>query len=190
MNINDIDDLYEEWVDQINSNPLTTSRLSEFIEVININQNIVNNIYNIRRFLEINDTVDDMVDDIDDIPIYNHNVNPVGFNLLHSNMINTIFGLFLEGTINEVYNNETYEDVKVTLTEDQFKKFCKINMSNENVDKFTGKDCNICMEEYKLEDSIVELSCKHLYHESCIKNWLCNEKISCPVCRKDMRESI
>ncbi|KAI0492300.1 hypothetical protein KFK09_026570 [Dendrobium nobile] len=42
--------------------------------------------------------------------------------------------------------------------------------------------CTICQEEIKLEKNIAILSCNHIYHVGCIKNWLMI-KNECAVCR-------
>lgn len=145
-----------------------------------INENIINNIYNIRRqysniFIEEETNLFENQYEID-----NTNAN---FNRMHSNMINIIFGLFLDNT----FNNNDLEDVKVTLTKSEFKKFKRIFLTTNNINDYSNKECNICMEEYKLKNTLISLSCKHLFHKKCIQNWLCNEKVSCPICRKDMR---
>lgn len=152
-----------------------------------INQNIINNIHNIRRqynnnFLEQETLFDDYNLNLfgNDYEIDNTNTN---FNRMHSSMINIIFGLFLDNT----FNNHDFEDVKVTLTKSEFNKFKRISLTNNNINDYSNKECNICMEEYKLKNTLISLPCKHLFHKKCIQNWLCNEKVSCPICRKDMR---
>ncbi|NDC95364.1 E3 ubiquitin protein ligase [bacterium] len=76
-------------------------------------------------------------------------------------------------------------DVKVTLTEEQFNNFPQISAkeTHEGV-------CNICMDAYTSTDTLTVLPCKHLFHVHCIHDWLCKEKVTCPVCRKDTRDSI
>ncbi|KDP34535.1 hypothetical protein JCGZ_11085 [Jatropha curcas] len=47
--------------------------------------------------------------------------------------------------------------------------------------------CCICLEEYKEGDKCKILSkCKHLYHDSCIEEWLLKGR-NCPVCRDSVR---
>ena len=44
------------------------------------------------------------------------------------------------------------------------------------------KECTICKEDYKTEEKLIELPCKHTFHEDCILPWL-NIHSSCPTCR-------
>jgi hypothetical protein len=105
-------------------------------------------------------------------------------------LINNLFGILLEGTENYNDNDTNFDDVKVTLTKEQFDTLpCEIiNSDNENV--YKTLECNICMDEYKQDDKVVKLFCKHYFHKDCIKNWLCDERVTCPICRKDIRETL
>lgn len=81
------------------------------------------------------------------------------------------------------------EDVKITLTDDEFDKFSVINLNEQELQNFYTKCCCICLENYKLYDSIVIIKCKHIFHKHCIYSWLCNQSVNCPVCRTDNRVS-
>ena len=181
--MDDFDEIYDEWVDAVNSRPLTSSRLDEVSDVININTQIINRIYSIRRYLEISES--------DNIRYHPYRRTT---NMFNSTLINNLFGILLEGTnldTNLDTNYDTnYDDIKVTLTKEQFDTLpCEIvNSDNENT--YKTLECNICMDEYKQDDSVVKLFCKHYFHKDCIKNWLCNERVTCPVCRKDIRETL
>lgn len=209
--------LFDEIFDIINSQPLTTSRFNEFEDTIQLNQQIINNMYNIRRFLtaEENNNINDLEDTTSDIQenIFNNIFGQQGaFNndfVRQQSAFNNEGGAFdfvrqqgafnnEGGTfINDIYNilNETFnqtleqefEDVKVTLTPEQFSKFKKLIITNENLEQYSNKPCNICIETYKEDDEITFLLCNHFFHTNCIQNWLCSEKISCPVCRADTR---
>ena len=53
-----------------------------------------------------------------------------------------------------------------------------------NNSKFIGEEtCTICLDESN--EDLVELTCKHIFHKSCIDEW---NKIQnhCPNCRNDM----
>lgn len=47
-------------------------------------------------------------------------------------------------------------------------------------------ECSICLTQFNQSDDIVELSCKHTFHRSCVLRWF-REKTDCPVCRKSAR---
>ncbi|CUM62893.1 uncharacterized protein PRCAT00000452001 [Priceomyces carsonii] len=43
--------------------------------------------------------------------------------------------------------------------------------------------CSICLEKFvPLQSRVLLLDCKHLYHETCLSNWLINFRRSCPLC--------
>jgi len=44
-------------------------------------------------------------------------------------------------------------------------------------------ECPICLEKFNKNEKIIELSCKHNYHDKCIKEWMNNNNNSCPNCR-------
>jgi hypothetical protein len=190
--MDDFDSFYDEWVDTIvNTQPLTSSRLEEFTDVININQQLVNRIYSIRRHLEIENS-----------NLYNYtntntntNTNTLRRDILsstpifNSSLINNLFGILLEETEN-FNTTQDFEDVKVTLTQEQFDKLPFEIVNLNNVNTYKKLECNICMDEYQKDDKVIKLSCKHYFHTDCIKNWLCNERVTCPICRKDIRETL
>ncbi|KAG0353166.1 hypothetical protein BC939DRAFT_455880 [Gamsiella multidivaricata] len=47
-------------------------------------------------------------------------------------------------------------------------------------------ECVICLEDYKDEDELRVLPCRHEYHVACIDNWLTNRKKYCPICKRDI----
>jgi hypothetical protein len=157
----------DELFDIINAQPLTTSRFSEFEETIQLNQQIINNIYSIRRHFE-----SEYLEPEQDV-YYEE--------IIQNTFINDIFNIF--------NNEQEFEDVKVTLTLEQFSKLKNEKITNENIDRYCSKPCNICMDNYNIDDEITFLLCNHCFHTNCIKHWLCNEKVSCPVCRKDNRQT-
>ena len=226
----DFDELYEEWVDHVNLQPLTTNRIDELSDIINVNQQIINRIYSIRRHLEMTDDDDETFDqDYNLNNVFNNvfgdsfsnntytnttrnfnnlNTNVVdnsanienqlisnlfnntglvgrGENMFGNSIVSRLFSVLLEGDI----NIDNMEDVKVTLTKEQFDKLFSETVQENNKQNYES-ECNICMDEYKLKDVVVKLGCKHLFHKDCIYNWLCNERVTCPVCRKDTRDDL
>lgn len=47
--------------------------------------------------------------------------------------------------------------------------------------------CPICIEDYDKDSFISIISCNHIYHTDCIKEW-CKYKQECAVCRKKVDE--
>ncbi|KAF9111653.1 hypothetical protein BGX27_004633 [Mortierella sp. AM989] len=49
-------------------------------------------------------------------------------------------------------------------------------------EKEANTECSVCKDEFTMEDTLLQLPCKHVFHEDCIKPWL---KVSgtCPTCR-------
>lgn len=76
--------------------------------------------------------------------------------------------------IGEDIRNTTSEEIKKTLTEDQF------NQLNFNQDL---SNCCICMENKKLN---VQLKCNHTFCKMCIKKWLTEKSNTCPTCRTEV----
>ena len=51
----------------------------------------------------------------------------------------------------------------------------------------TDKNCCICLSDFKADDNVSVLSCKHLFHHDCIVEWSMY-KINCPVCRENLKQ--
>lgn len=203
--MDDFEEVYDEWVDNIiNTQPLTTSRLADFGNVIDVNQRIVNHIYSIRRHLELDDLDNTQNDRWLNRTSNNRNNrfhpyrrqqprdsdynNRSFFDILSSSLEEGLLEMMLQESNDDT--TTTFDDVKVTLDKEEFNKLkCEV-INLDNMDSYKLRECNICIEEYKKDDEVIELSCKHYFHKECIKNWLCDEKVTCPVCRKDIRESV
>jgi len=77
-----------------------------------------------------------------------------------------------------------YEDVKITLNEEEFDNIETIhyeNLNNNSID-----ECLICTEQFVQNDIIKKIKCNHLFHTHCIKPWLCEESNKCPICRVEV----
>lgn len=95
----------------------------------------------------------------------------------------TNFNNFMEQNLNDL------EDVKVTLSEEDFNKLDVIE--DENL--IENKQCNICLEDLTKDElkshNLIQLKCNHIYHNMCIKEWLTKQSTKCPMCRKCCRTS-
>ncbi|EPS43461.1 hypothetical protein H072_2510 [Dactylellina haptotyla CBS 200.50] len=65
-------------------------------------------------------------------------------------------------------------------SEENIKNLPKVHVSQAEVDE--GTECVICQDEYKVDEEVVKLPCKHIYHEECVKRWL-ETHDACPICR-------
>ncbi len=90
--------------------------------------------------------------------------------ILHPLMLALAHGLIL----GEDIRNTTTEEIKKTLTEDQFNQ---LNFNKEL------SNCCICMENKKLN---VQLNCGHTFCKTCIKKWLTEKSNTCPTCRTEV----
>jgi hypothetical protein len=45
--------------------------------------------------------------------------------------------------------------------------------------------CSICIEEYRVQDKLIQLPCQHIFHYSCSRPWL-DTKNTCPSCRFEL----
>ena len=62
----------------------------------------------------------------------------------------------------------------------------RLNSTDE--DKLLN-ECSICLEQYVKNEKVIELQCKHTYHEKCIKEWIDTNNASnnsCPICRESI----
>ncbi|KAB2082347.1 hypothetical protein ERO13_A05G183550v2 [Gossypium hirsutum] len=86
-------------------------------------------------------------------------------------------------TFNEVIRNE--------LSKDSMAKIPKTRITEQNVwDSFRNRiSCSICLEDFTPGEIAHSLPhCHHMFHTSCIKQWLMQHK-SCPLCRRKFRSS-
>ena len=59
----------------------------------------------------------------------------------------------------------------------KYKKITKCNI---------GQECSICLEQFKENQFVRTLNCKHVYHKKCIDKWINKyKKFHCPTCRKN-----
>lgn len=212
----DLDILFDQFVDEVNDIPFTI--YSENDPSFQLNQRVVNNIYLLRRSLDLDrhqlrrqllapeimynspPTNTPIEQNIEERPrnfIYSRRnaITPENDSLwvtdfsrrITDNLLNSFFTNFNDFVEEQFQNYNDLEDVKVTLSEDEFNKL------ESTVDESLLQDnlsCNICLEEINKEDSLIKLKCNHIYHKNCIKEWLTKQSTKCPNCRFCCREPV
>ena len=46
--------------------------------------------------------------------------------------------------------------------------------------------CSVCLEAYKVEESVTTTPCGHKFHLDCLLQWIDEDKITCPLCRANL----
>lgn len=52
----------------------------------------------------------------------------------------------------------------------------------KDINKFSIKDCRICLQEFKNGDRYIILPCIHFFHANCVKTWM-EKNNTCPICK-------
>jgi hypothetical protein len=119
-----------------------------------------------------------------------------------NDILNNIFGgdrllQTLITTVNEYNDTEEDDDdwleekVIVSLSESEFERFKEFTYTDELLQNKLGGTkgvCLVCLEDYKLNDTLIELNCGDYYHKDCIKMWLLKNSVNCPNCNIDQRQ--
>jgi len=53
------------------------------------------------------------------------------------------------------------------------------NAENEN------EECSLCLEEFQTGEELLQLPCRHLFHESCVSPWF-RRSLTCPLCKFEL----
>ena len=75
------------------------------------------------------------------------------------------------------------EDVKVGLSADLM---CFIRCDAAGA-AACGERCPVCITDVQMEEQIMTLPCRHVYHEECLRPWLAENK-RCPTCKVELTE--
>ncbi|NBU34170.1 hypothetical protein EB118_04895 [bacterium] len=178
-------DTFTRFMDTINEHVPLTSTTSDYSREMQINRRILEYVNNITEYLQApQPQVENEIIRVNGTPNVIGSTNevrsPSVIDYLGSPNNLFLLELFFGSNIGDL------EDVKVTLTPEQFNKLDQLTVGSESASDV----CNICMDNYTESPSATILpKCKHMFHTECIRNWLCKEKVTCPVCRCDVRES-
>jgi hypothetical protein len=184
-NIYNDDSIFDNFIEEINSINFNQYQESNTYdqEQTNMNHNIIENLYFIRQSISFN------IQRRQRETRERHErherrerleLEQMRLNNTISDTISNLFTIFME----DHFNEDIGEDVKITLSEAEFNNLSTILGP---VDEEKLKECNICLEQITPNDKLVVLKCDHIYHKHCIKEWLCNQSTKCCVCRFDQR---
>ncbi|KAF9909197.1 hypothetical protein EC991_008958 [Linnemannia zychae] len=86
----------------------------------------------------------------------------------------------LDDIITQMMELQNRQHGPVGATDEIINAIPKHTLTDEELDAKT--ECSVCKDEFAKEDNLLQLPCKHIFHEDCIKPWL---KVSgtCPTCR-------
>ena len=93
----------------------------------------------------------------------------------------------------EVYSEFEVEDDDVALnifapppaTRETIESIPFLKITQQHVED--GTNCNVCFEEYFVDEAVNILPCLHMFHSYCIIEWLSMHN-SCPLCRTSLDE--
>ncbi|KAF2548841.1 hypothetical protein F2Q70_00023398 [Brassica cretica] len=91
--------------------------------------------------------------------------------------------LALSDHIGTVKTGISGEDVEGLLKR-RTSLWTRINLEEAPSTDLETDSCTICQENYKNQDKVAALDCRHQYHAECLKKWLVIKNI-CPVCKSE-----
>ena len=115
-----------------------------------------------------------------------------------SSLLDAIFGLLrdrnteesnMESIINMIMANDNNRYGNPPASKEVVNSLEKVKIDEENL-KLLRKNsncenCSVCKDDFELDQQIVNLPCKHVFHEDCLSPWL-TERNSCPTCRYEL----
>ena len=206
----DIDNLFDTFVENINTIPFNEIDEYSTDPIFMLNQNIINNAYLLRRSFELNANTSNINANNRNANTNNANANNRNANAnTNANNINantnnilnealyvntptydifsSLFTNFNDFIEEQIRLQEELEDVKITISDEDFKRLNTIIL-DESVLK--NSQCSICLENMLLSDKLIILKCNHIYHNNCLKQWVTNNSSKCCVCRFDIRDEL
>lgn len=174
---------------EVIENSLKVSQQIDVIKQLTLNNELTIEKNNNILILKNDDII--LVEVLDDILNLNLNNNlnnsflNLEYNLLDTNddfdNLNNLID-FLE--LLDELNNDDNLSQNQTLNINEFNNLTKTKyefIKNET----TYNICQICQDEqeFKDDDELLILPCKHLFHYNCLKKWLLEYNNSCPLCR-------
>ncbi|XP_019858356.1 PREDICTED: E3 ubiquitin-protein ligase RNF13-like [Amphimedon queenslandica] len=93
----------------------------------------------------------------------------------------------IESILNHLQQMENELGTQTPLGQNQIDKFPKREYSGEGTERDTT--CCVCVDDFKPGQEVRQLPCQHIFHPSCIDEWLSDHSSVCPLCKMDLREA-
>lgn len=101
-------------------------------------------------------------------------------------ILHICFDGFLNVIVEYIYNNRPItQDSTIFNNNTKIIEYQKPE-NNENENEDEGDCCSICLEEFNDKEKLIELQCKHFFHNVCIKTWLTKYSEICPYCKQNI----
>ena len=117
---------------------------------------------------------------------------------IEAQFMSTIYQRAIDEGLTDIFGfipTTMLENVKVTLTTEQFQSLIILNSTNSNSPEILllhrKPICTICQDDLQLSDNL-RLPCHHwhIFHKTCIRRWLTEYSVKCPICKTDIRDLI
>ena len=115
-----------------------------------------------------------------------------------SSLLDMVFGLLrdrnteegsMESIINMIMANDTNRYGNPPASKEAFNSLEKIKINEENLNLIRKnsncENCSVCKDDFEINQELINLPCKHSFHEECVTPWL-QERNSCPTCRFEL----
>jgi E3 ubiquitin-protein ligase RNF115/126 len=93
----------------------------------------------------------------------------------------------IENILNYILNNDNNRYGSPPAAQSEIKKLNKYILTKDKLNDFgTENSCSVCKEDFVLGNKMMDLPCKHYFHEECLMPWL-KQHDSCPICRFELK---
>jgi predicted RNase H-like nuclease (RuvC/YqgF family) len=82
-------------------------------------------------------------------------------------------------TMEKIFNGEK-DSTEANIVKNKIMNIPQIYYKKNEFDNF---DCFICYDEFKDNECLKQLMCKHIFHKECLSQWLMNSN-NCPICNQ------
>ena len=93
----------------------------------------------------------------------------------------------IENILSYILNNDNNRYGSPPAAQSEIKKLNKYILTKDKLNGFgTENSCSVCKDDFVIGNKMMDLPCKHYFHEECLMPWL-NQHDSCPICRFELK---